>query len=795
MANSNKRCFHCNEVIPRGVELQVNILGKDQAMCCQGCAAVAETIVQSGLEDYYQHRTAAAPSAQSLVPDALVKMLDYDDENVQLEFVAKNADSKEVLLSIEGIACAACAWLIEKQVSSIPGVIKIQVNSTTQRATLIWDDSQTKLSQVLQSIQKLGYNASPFQTDKQEELDRKLYRSHLLKLGVAGLATMQVMMFAVALYGDFFEEMETLYRDYFRWVSLIMATPVLIFSAQPFYFGAYRSLKAKTLNMDVPVSIALLGAYGASLYATVKGTGEVYFESVSMFTFLLLLGRLLELRARRKASETSSNMLKLVPKLALKIEPDGQQNRIAASKLKTGDSIIILPGELVPADGIVIKGESEFDESSLTGESLPILKTLGDKVYAGTVNHEQTIHLAVQAVSQNTFIANILRLQEQAQSEKPKIATIADAVARYFVLGLLIIASLTYTFWHFQSPDDAFWITLAVLVATCPCALSLATPAALTAATHNLSKHGLLVKRGHVLEHLASVTTVVSDKTGTLTQGRLRVQQLESYSEYSESYLLQLIGALEQQSSHPIAQAFAEYRQLNATEVEHHTGMGISGVVDGLSLRLGKAAFCQQPSVAKQGMLELQLMAEQQLLARVYLSDTLKDDAVAFSQALRKKHIDLIMLTGDDSAQVPYVAEQLGISQIVSGALPQQKLAFVRERTKTTPQLMMLGDGVNDGPVLAAAPLSVAMGLGTDIAKSSADAVLLGTKLNTLVEAIELAKKTKRIIRQNLAWALGYNALILPLAIAGIVTPYMAAIGMSLSSLAVLTNSLRLNKR
>ncbi|MDO6762289.1 heavy metal translocating P-type ATPase [Agarivorans sp. 1_MG-2023] len=795
MGSNKHLCFHCNEVVPAGLSLSVPILGKMEPMCCQGCAAVAQTIIDSGLEDYYKHRTAAAPSAQGLVPDALTKMLEYDDESVQLDFVAQSDAYKEVLLSIEGIACAACAWLIEKQLSHVKGVQKIHVNSTTQRATLLWDDKQVKLSQLLQTVQTLGYNATPFQTDKQEELDRKLYRSHLLKLGVAGLATMQVMMFAIALYGDLFDEMEVIYRDYFRWVSLIMATPVLLFSAQPFYFGAYRSIKAKTLNMDVPVSIALLGAYSASLYATVRGTGEVYFESVSMFTFLLLLGRLLELRARRKASETSSNMLKLIPKLALKLNKDGKQQRVAASQLKSGDLIVILPGETVPADGQISFGESEFDESSLTGESLPIVKSIGDRVFAGTINHEQTVHLAVEAVSQNTFIANIMRLQEQAQSEKPKIATIADGVARYFVFGLLVIAALTYTYWHFHSPEDAFWITLAVLVATCPCALSLATPAALTAATHNLSKNGLLVKRGHVLESLAKLQAVVSDKTGTLTEGRLQIQELECYKGYDKETVLEYVGALERQSSHPIALAFKSFQKLQATNIEHHTGLGLSGLVDNHSLTLGKAKFCQQIAQPRIGMLELVLLVNTQLVARIYLSDLIKSDAIEFAKGLKQRDISLSMLTGDESAQVEFVANQLSITDVSSGALPQQKLDVVKHKVTSTPHLLMLGDGVNDGPVLASAPLSIAMGLGTDIAKSSADAVLLGSKLSTLLSAIDLAKKTKKIIAQNLAWALGYNALILPLAVSGIVTPYMAAIGMSLSSLAVLTNSLRLNKR
>ncbi|WP_026972387.1 heavy metal translocating P-type ATPase [Aliagarivorans marinus] len=789
----SSRCYHCGELIPAGFNQSVDILGKARHMCCIGCVEVAKTIVQSGLTDYYQHRTNNAPSAQGLVPDALQQLIQYDDDAVQQEFVADQGEYQEVLLSVEGISCAACAWLIEKQVAAIPGVLKIAVNSTTFRATLRWDKRKCELSKVLQSIHTLGYQAAPFQVDQQEQRDRKLYRSYLLRLGLAGLATMQVMMFAIALYGDFFGDMELIYRDYFRWVSLILATPVLLYSAQPFYSGAYRSIRAGTLNMDVPVSIALLGAYSASLYATVRGTGEVYFESVSMFTFLLLLGRTLELRARRKASESSSNMLKLVPKVAQRVNSDGQLEQVAASQLHLGDTIMIRPGETIPADGDISEGHSQIDESMLSGESLPQDKRVGDAVYAGSINHQQTIKVSVTAVAQNTFVAHLLRMQESAAVSKNRTARFADLVARYFVAALIAVAIATYSFWHWYSPEDAFWITLSVLVATCPCALSLATPTALTVATHRLAKQGFLVKQGHVLELLSKLTQLVSDKTGTLTEGRLQLISTEALAELDETNLNLIAATLESHTTHPIAHAFASTNQnlLQAEQFTHLPGFGIAGSIDCVTYRLGGVE--QEPS-SVQTSLVLGLYRGEQLLGRFYLADNLREGAKEFAQELEQRGINLSLLTGDKSGQVSHVANALAIADIKSGVLPEDKLTHVQALASEHPATAMLGDGVNDGPVLAGAPLSIAMGMGSDVAKSSADAILVRPKLSVIVDAIDLAQRCRSIIRQNFAWALGYNGIILPLAVCGFVPPYLAALGMSLSSLIVLANSLRLGR-
>jgi Cu2+-exporting ATPase len=764
-------------------------------MCCRGCQAVAQTIVDSGLTNYYLHRSSNAPSGGDLIPEALKQYLNYDDPSVQQEFVANTDHRCEALLSIDGISCAACAWLIEKHVMALDGIEQLDVNSGTHRATLRWHPAQITLSTILTTIHQLGYRAAPFSPDQQESYYDSQLKSYLQRIGVAGLASMQVMMFAIALYSDLLGDMAIAYRDYFRWVSLLMATPVLLYSAQPFYQAAWRSIRGKILTMDVPVSLALLGTYGASAMATITGMGDVYFESVSMFTLLLLVGRMLELRARRHASLASANMLKLVPQMAQRVNDQGALETVPSKNLKVGDRVRLLPGETSPCDGQVIEGHSELDESILTGESMPVEKTIGSIVYTASINHLSPLTLQVTATHQQTLMATILRLMNKAHNEKPEIATFTDKIARYFVTALLLIATMTYSYWHLQGNPEAFWITIAVLVATCPCALSLATPTALTVATSRLSRMGLLIKRGHVLEQLAELQHVVSDKTGTLTQGKLTICDVVRSSPYRLEKILGWSAALEAHTSHPIKHAFDQYASgESATSVEVLTGLGVQGVVAKHHLQIGSPTFTATQPSPRQGFVELIVKVDSQLAARIYLSDPLKTDAKKFADLLRQSNIQLSILSGDTASQVADIAQQLGHVDFKAGALPQDKLLWLQELQGTSPKLLMLGDGVNDAPVLASAPLSIAIGQGSDLAKVSADAILLGSTLAPLANAIKLSRQCRNIIHQNLAWALGYNSIILPLAVSGWVTPYIAVIGMSASSFLVLANSLRLNK-
>ncbi|MGI3095328.1 heavy metal translocating P-type ATPase [Vibrio diabolicus] len=781
-------CYHCGEDVPANTDFKVDILGESRKMCCPGCETVAQTIVDSGLVSYYQYRTAPAEKAD-LVPEQLQALIHYDNEDVQSEFVRNRENVSEVTLSLEGVSCAACAWLIEKQVSNTAGLVSIRVNTTTNRALLAWDKTQVRLSELLSVIHKLGYKAAPFEADKQEASYHRMMKQYLYRLGIAGLATMQVMMLAVALYLEVFGDLEPEFKNYFRWVSLIFATPVLLYSALPFYLNAWRSIKGRTLGMDVPVSIALIFAYVASLIATVTEQGEVFFESISMFTFFLLVGRFLEMRARRKAAAASGNLLKLIPAIATTL--DGEQ--IPVKTLKVGDCIRVLPGEHIPADGKVISGRIHIDESMLTGESVHVVKREGDAVYAGTLNGDESFELEVMSSKADSMISNIVRLQDEAQHSKPKIAEIADVVARYFVGAILIISAGTWFYWHQTKPDDAFWIMLSVLVATCPCALSLATPTALTCATSRMGNFGILLRKGHVFETLCKINHLVVDKTGTLTKGDIEICDTKVLSDLPKEDCLSLAAALEAHANHPIARSFASYANDDFVvyEVQNVIGSGIEGIWNGKVVKIGSAAFVQGKENEESHAVYLSVDGEH--IASFYYRDPIRKESKAFIQRFADAGIKTTLLTGDSLSNALPVANEIGIDHVVASAKPEDKLAYLKSLDEDS-ITMMVGDGINDAPTLAGAHLSVAMGGGTDVAKASADMTLLGDNLEKLLEARLLALRTRKIIRENLAWSLGYNLLILPLAVAGLVAPYIAVVGMSASSIIVVSNSLRLLK-
>jgi len=784
-----KSCYHCGEDVPANTDFKVEILGDLRDMCCPGCETVAQTIVDSGLVSYYQYRTAPAEKAD-LVPEQLQALIHYDNDDVQAEFVRNSEDCSEVTLSLEGVSCAACAWLIEKQVAANKGVLSIRVNTTTNRALLAWDKTETRLSELLASIHRLGYKAAPFEADKQEAAYHEQMKQYLYRLGIAGLATMQVMMLAVALYLEVFGDLEPEFKNYFRWVSLIFATPVMLYSALPFYINAWRSLRSRTLGMDVPVSIAMIFAYFASLVATVTEQGEVFFESISMFAFFLLVGRFLEMRARRKAAAASGNLLKLIPAIANKLNGD----QVPVKTLKVGDQIRVLPGEHIPADGKILSGRVHIDESMLTGESLPVVKQVDDYVFAGTLNGEESFELEVTSSKADSMISNIVRLQDEAQLSKPKIAEIADVVARYFVAVILIVAAGTWFYWHSSRPDDAFWIMLSVLVATCPCALSLATPTALTCATSRMGNLGILLRKSHVFETLCKVNHLIVDKTGTLTHGDIEIDQVQLFGDLSEQQVLAIAASLESHANHPIARAFKPYvdRTVKVDDVENVIGSGIFGSLDSKTVKIGSASYVLGDNQSAQAN-TVYLSVDGVHVANFVYRDPIRSETKEFIEKFQQSSVKVTLLTGDTKENAEIVASQIGIEDVIAEAKPQDKLAYLKG-TDEDDITMMIGDGINDAPTLAGAHLSVAMGGGADVAKASADMVLLGDCLDRILEARELAQQTRRIIKENLAWSLGYNLLILPLAVAGFVAPYFAVVGMSASSIIVISNSLRLLK-
>ncbi len=791
-------CFHCGEQVPEDVHLSVEIKGKPRPMCCHGCEAVASAIVSNGLDAYYDHRTVTAGTPDELVPAELKELEVYDNPALQGSFVSEHKGNlKEASLILEGIVCAACVWVSERYVTQLDGVVSFSVNYATHRAQLVWDDSKIKLSDILAAITAIGYHAHPFDPRRQEAIHKKERSLAIRRLGVAGVGAMQVMMLAIAMYLGEYQDMSDSIRGLMRWASLVITLPVLLYSGQTFFKSAWRDLKQKRLGMDVPVSIAIFAGFSASVWATISGQGEVYFDSVTMFTFLLLLGRFLELNARHRAGQVADELVKLIPSTAHRRSGDEFES-VPVAELLTGDILLVKPGESIPADGVVMEGVSSVDESLLTGESMPQTRKEGDTLIGGTVNKESPLIMRVERLGADTVLASISRLLERAQQEKPRVAELANKVAAWFVAALLVVATSVFTYWYLHRPEDAFWITLSVLVVTCPCALSLATPVAMTAVTGALTSLGVLITRGTALETFAKATDIIFDKTGTLTQGRLVLVDVESLREgMSLDEAKQIAAGLEAFSEHPLAHALREGVDAHrCDDVEVLTGKGVIGRCGGKLYRLGSASFTGVSEAGgvedKRIMSGVYLADEEGVVAAFYLQDQLREEALPCIEGLRAMGLETHLLSGDVPAVVEHVADTLGIRHWRASQLPEDKLAYVKALEAEGRVVAMVGDGVNDAPVLAAAHVSVAMGSGAQLAQASADVVLLSENLTHLQIAVEKSRQTLSIIKQNIAWAIGYNLLALPLAAAGFIAPWMAAIGMSLSSLIVVLNALRL---
>ncbi|MFT4940030.1 MAG: Cu2+-exporting ATPase [Paraglaciecola sp.] len=792
MAKDSLICYHCGLPAKPTDNFCALVLGTPRTMCCPGCKAVAEAIVSNGLEDYYRYRTENAITADDTLNTTLEKLSLFDDPKIQQEFVDSEGENSQIELTISGISCAACGWLIEKQLSKIVGIQEIAVNVAARRAFISWIPGVIKLSEIFNQIERVGYHASPFQVDRHEALFQAEHKTYLKRLGLAGIITMQVMMLALAVYFDLFGDIDKQTLNYFNWVSLCLTTPVVVYSASGFYANAFNALRLKMVNMDVPISIALLGTYLAGLLATVQQQGQTYFESVCMFVFLLLVGRYLEHAARYKATQLSANMLRYMPVTAMLMQ-DNTSSPVLAKSLMTGQLILVKAGETIPVDGQIIKGQGQVDESMMTGEFVAQNKISGDKVFGGTINQLGTLTLRVTASLKHSMISQIARIQAQAMANRPRIATLADRVSQYFVVVVLVIAAASYFFWSAWGNDQAFWICISVLIATCPCALGLATPTALTCAMAKLNRQGVLLRRSDALEQLNLIDQIMLDKTGTLTEGKFSIQHLHNVSSYSDEQIKQYAASLERYSSHPISKAFEGVPALEPVDdFSSSLGLGIEGHINGDHFKLGSASFMNVQLPQDLLTYNVFLQRNTVLIAAFSLTDVLRSDVKQMLSTLKDKKIAL--LSGDGRQVVSKIAEQLSISDWYAEKSPLEKLQLVKIKQQQGRSVLMLGDGINDGPVLAQADVSVALGGGSDLAKSSADVILLNNSLYNLSELFVMAKRCRMNIKQNIIWAISYNVLILPLAVSGLLSPWMAVIGMSLSSLIVVGNSVRLLK-
>jgi Cu2+-exporting ATPase len=808
-ADAPGQCFHCGLPVPAGLELTVRIDGALQPMCCHGCQAVAQAIVDAGHVDFYRHRTALSPTGKALVPEFIQQTQVYDHPEIQQTFVRDTgAHEHEAALILEGIHCAACIWLNERHLSRLPGVLEVQVNYATHRARVRWDDTRVKLSEILQAIHNIGYTAHPYDPARQQQARERERRTQLRRIGIAGVLGMQVMMLSAALYVGAWSGMEEQFSRLFRWVALLLATPVLIYSGMPFLSGAWRDLRNRSIGMDVPVTLGILFAFGGSVHATLTGQGEVYYDSVVMFIFFLLVSRYFELMARKRGAETAEGLAQALPAMANRLIDDNgteRQQIIPAAELQPGDRVLIRAGETVPADGSVESGTSAVSEALLSGESSPLSKAPGDALVGGSVNMESPLYMRVEKTGLDTVLAEITRLLERAQQEKPAITQLADRAAAWFVAGVLLLAVVVGLFWWQHDPDRWLPVLVSVLVVTCPCALSLATPTAISAATGTLLANGLLATGSSRIETLANATHVVFDKTGTLTCGMPVIVDIEYRSDLDEALLLQIAAALEASSEHIVAKAINARVTDNpqtATDIVNHPGAGISGTVQGRTWYIGNPEFIQAYSTASTlpessspgGATRILLADAEQVHARLSLQDTPRPEARTVIDALRRAGKQVILMSGDNAPAVRSVASQVGIESVYADMKPADKLHAVQTLQQQGNVVVMVGDGINDAPVLGAADVSVAMQAAAQISQAGADMILLSNRLDALSGGVQLAQRTMRIIRQNLAWAIAYNLVVLPAAALGLVAPWMAAIGMSSSSLLVVLNAMRLTR-
>ncbi|MFK3989174.1 heavy metal translocating P-type ATPase [Psychrobacter sp. NPDC064578] len=893
-------CFHCGDPVPQP-PFHAKILGKPREMCCMGCQLASQSIVEAGLEQYYLDRSEINRTAS--LPTQLTRLEAYDHDEIKSQFVYAQDGLSVAELSVNNLRCAACTWLIESRLDELEGISKCQVNLTNQRMRVIWNEDKLPISRILATINEIGYEAKPYRQDTHEAMLARHNNQMLIRLGIAALGSMQAMMYAVAIYFGEYSDMLIFQRDFLRWVSLFVSTPVFFYAGVPFFTSAWSAIRARQVNMDVPVSIALIVTFFASLYATITGQGETYYDSVSMFIFFLLAGRYIEHNARLKAATMANDLVVVEPvlvqkiaedkeaaalilqqlkknelektainedvsnqvsnldkneastsanptsnfmqsmdanvhRLTSKIAQDWQRTRtqksaisttadeakekqmVTAHSLQVGDIILVEAGSEIISDGILLSQTATVSQSLLTGEGDLIIKSQGDYIVGGAQNDSQPFEMLVTALPADSQIGLIDRLMNRAMSEKPKLAQQADKLARWFVARILVLSVLVFIGWYIVDPSQAIWATVAVLVATCPCALSLATPIALTVATNRLASYGFLTTRGHTLQTLAEITHVAFDKTGTLTYGKpnllnielLKDNDIATATDEQKDTLLAIAAALEVGSRHPIAHALltAAYQlHLPSTQaLQHYPAGGVEAVIDGVLYRIGHVDFALNDAdndmvidlVSQRASSAVVLSCQQndsvtwQALACFYFNDKVRDSAKAMLDTLKELGIETVMLTGDPSPQALVLAESLGMHSAYNGLSPTDKVTHIQKLQAEGGVVLMVGDGINDAPVLAAADVSTSIAGAADLAQVSSDSIILNGQIDAITAAKRISDKTERIIKQNFRWALIYNGSVLIPAALGYVPPWLAAIGMSLSSLFVVLNALRLKR-
>ncbi|MCG6942192.1 MAG: heavy metal translocating P-type ATPase [Thiohalocapsa sp.] len=814
MSPTSHTCYHCG--LPADGDISARIDGVLRQFCCNGCRSVCEAIYAAGLQGFYRR----TPEGQLLgpPPEPPKDLRLYDLDEVQQEFVVGSGEVREVNLLVEGIHCAACVWLIEQGLGCVDGVAEARVNLTGRRLRLKWDGTRLKLSALLQRLADLGYAAVPFDPQAAEGTLQRENRRLLFRMAFAAFAAMNLMWISIALYAGA-DEGE--FRTLFQWIGFAIATPTLAYSGWPFYAGAWRGLRQLHLGMDLPIALGASITYLYSLYATVMGSGHVYWDTVVNFLFVILVGRYLEAMSKRQAVSATQRLLDLQPRVATLLK-DGEESLVPIRAVRPGDVMLVRPGESIPADGEVLRGQSSVDESMLTGESRPVARAAGDAVSAGTLNGTGALELRVSAVLRDSALGRIVELVEAAQASKAPIQCTADRIVPWFVGITLALAALTFAFWLHQDTETALMAATSVLIITCPCAFGLATPMAIAVASGTGARNGILVKNGAVFEALSGIDHFVFDKTGTVTEGRPQVTAvhdagcrwpLDAPAGWGDlrRERLALAAALERRSEHPAARAIVEladaagvrYKALTVEDFRAEPGFGVRGQVDESDVVIGTADWLARCGVESAGA-PLAQSTGAELDATVHcavdgvdvlhltLRDRPRPDAAETIRALRADGIHVTLLTGDRRAIAEAIAAEIGADQVIAEVLPADKDAVIGRLRDAGQRVAMVGDGINDAPALVRADVGIAVGSGTDVSIASADIVLMASELARVRDAGTLARRTLEVIRQNIGLSIAYNLVMVPLAMAALITPLVAAIAMPLSSLAVIGNSARI---
>ena len=801
-------CNHCHLSFDEKIMIKEN----DLNFCCNGCQNVFHILKSENLDSFYEklgNKTLQAPLQIS--NDDLSK---FDSENFLNNYATTTKDGfTQIDLILEGIHCAACVWLNEKILYDTKGVIEANINFTTNKARVVFNSDVLKLSNIIKKIRSIGYNAYAYDSSVADKEATKAKQDYFVRMMVAVVCTMNIMMLSVAKYTGFFTGMTQEVKHMIHFAEFLLTTPVLFFSGFVFYKGAYFGIKNRIVNMDLLVSTGASMTYIYSLSVLFGAKGESYFDSVSMIITFVLVGKYLEVIGKKSAVDTLDKIKSTLPLEAVVIK-DGKKETKALNLVQVGDLIELKIGEKVPVDGKIISGNASFDESSLTGESIPVYKKTGDNIFSGTLILDSTILFEVVKDFKNSTFSSIVTLLEDSLNSKPKIQTLANKISRRFSLIILSIAFITFLVWYYFGLDLGFYFegvnqfersfitAISVVVIACPCALALATPMASLVGISELAKKSLLFKEAKFIETIANATTVVFDKTGTLTKGELEVSFVEFFNKDERS--INLLYSLLDSSNHPVSIAVKRYIKENfevsnvsLEDIKNIEAKGLSARYENIEILGGNEALLKEFDVKinihlNSKFTQYLFCIDKKIVANFELKDELKDDAKELIEYLKEQNIESIMLTGDNNFVASSIAKELEISNYKANLTPKDKADFIKDLKNSGKTVVMVGDGVNDSVALASSDVAIAMGNSADVSMMVSDVVMLNSKLKSLKDAFIISKKTYKHIKQNLAFSLIYNTITIPIAAAGFIIPLFAALSMSLSSLVVVLNSLRI---